>query len=220
MKITTKRPAKKVKAKGTKKREVLLNLGCGVHLFSGFINVDKHLTEEGLRSKEGMYENTIYPKGAKFVQGDILDLPFKDNYADYIECLEVLEHLPWRDVERAVKEIYRVLKPGGKAVLMVPDMDDMCRGWLAQVTDKVFDHYKFFSLIQQFFGNQIHPGEYHQSGFTPTYIRGMFNACGFDLKKIDVTLYPYGSHPPKFRGAEWNPRNVFVIGMDHIEATK
>ena len=203
-----------------KRKEILLNLGCGVDLLPGFINVDKYLDEKGIKSKKGLYANAKIGKGAKFVKADITKLPFKDNYADYIECLEALEHLPFRQVEVALREMYRVLKPGGKMVLMVPDMDDMCRGWLEKVTDKVFDHNTFFGLIQQFFGNQIHDGEYHKAGFTQTYLKGVINAVGFSLEKIDITLYPHGTHPPKFRGAAWNPRSVFVIGMDHVEATK
>lgn len=215
---TAKKPTKKKEVK--KRKEVLLNLGCGVSLFPGFINVDKYLDEKGLKSTTGLYANAKFPAGAKFVKGDMTALPFKNNYADYIEALESLEHLPFRDVERACAEIYRVLKPGGKAVLMVPDMDDMCRGWLEKVTDQVFDHNTFFGLVQQFFGNQLHDGEYHKAGFTPTYLKGMLNAVGFPLENIKVTLYPHGTHPPKFRGAQWNPRHFFVIGMDLVELTK
>jgi len=217
----TKKDVKKSPQKASKSRkEILLNLGCGVSLFPGFINVDNFLDEEGLRSGTGLYANATFPKGAKFVKGDMCALPFKDNYADYIECLEALEHLPFRDVERAVLEMYRVLKPGGKLVVMVPDLDDMCKTWLEKVVDKVFDHNVYFGLAQQFYGNQLHDGEYHTAAFNPTYLRGLFNACGFSPEKIEVTAFAHGDHPPKFRGATWNPRHIFIIGMDLVEATK
>jgi SAM-dependent methyltransferase len=52
------------------------------------------------------------------VQADIQNLPFADNSFDYIICIHVLEHIP--DDRKAMREIYRVLKPNGKAIVMVP----------------------------------------------------------------------------------------------------
>jgi len=48
----------------------------------------------------------------------VTDIRFPDNYFDYVICNHVLEHVP--DDRSAMREIRRVLKPGGMAVLMVP----------------------------------------------------------------------------------------------------
>ncbi len=56
------------------------------------------------------------------VKADICDLPFSDNEFDFILCNHVLEHIP--DDKRAMRELYRVLKPGGRAVFQIPlEMD-------------------------------------------------------------------------------------------------
>lgn len=56
----------------------------------------------------------------KFISGDIANgLPFEDDTFDKIIFSEVLEHLD-KDYE-AIKEIYRVLKPGGIVGLTVPN---------------------------------------------------------------------------------------------------
>lgn len=52
------------------------------------------------------------------VRADICDLPFKDNTYDFILCNHVLEHIP--DDTKAMQEIYRILKPGGTAILQIP----------------------------------------------------------------------------------------------------
>lgn len=52
------------------------------------------------------------------VKADICNLPFKDNAYDIILCNHVLEHIP--DDTKAMQELYRVLKPGGMAILQIP----------------------------------------------------------------------------------------------------
>ena len=52
------------------------------------------------------------------VKADICNLPFEDNMYDVILCNHVLEHIP--DDKKAMQELYRVLKPGGMAILQVP----------------------------------------------------------------------------------------------------
>lgn len=51
-------------------------------------------------------------------KADITAMPFKDGDFDIVICSHVLEHIP--DDRKAMREILRVLKPGGVAMLMVP----------------------------------------------------------------------------------------------------
>ncbi|WP_052496136.1 class I SAM-dependent methyltransferase [Pedobacter lusitanus] len=57
-----------------------------------------------------------YPEYVKHI--DILDLSFPENHFDLIICNHVLEHIP--DDNLAIKELFRVLKPEGEAILQVP----------------------------------------------------------------------------------------------------
>lgn len=52
------------------------------------------------------------------VKADICDLPFKENEFDFILCNHVLEHIP--NDTKAMQELYRILKPGGTAILQIP----------------------------------------------------------------------------------------------------
>lgn len=49
---------------------------------------------------------------------DITDIPYPDDSFDAILCSHVLEHIP--DDRKAMKELLRVLKPNGWAILQVP----------------------------------------------------------------------------------------------------
>ena len=52
------------------------------------------------------------------IVGDIHDLPFEDNSVDAIVCIAVLEHV--EEPQKAVREMYRVLKPGGYCYIYAP----------------------------------------------------------------------------------------------------
>jgi SAM-dependent methyltransferase len=52
------------------------------------------------------------------VRSDICDLIFKDDVFDCVVCSHVLEHVP--DDRRAMRELGRVLRPGGFALILVP----------------------------------------------------------------------------------------------------
>ncbi|MCL2074846.1 MAG: glycosyltransferase [Betaproteobacteria bacterium] len=49
---------------------------------------------------------------------DLQSLPFADNSFDFFICSHVLEHVP--DDRRAIRELYRVTRPGGLGILMTP----------------------------------------------------------------------------------------------------
>jgi len=59
-----------------------------------------------------------YAQWAGVVNGDALDLPFDDGAFDRVIVSEVLEHI-WDD-ERALVEIARVVRPGGRVAVTVP----------------------------------------------------------------------------------------------------
>jgi predicted SAM-dependent methyltransferase len=61
------------------------------------------------------YEDT-YP--SKTIDVDITRMAFEDSSFDVIYCSHVLEHIP--NDRKAMAELYRVLKPGGWAMLQVP----------------------------------------------------------------------------------------------------
>src|ERR1017187_4875679 len=87
---------------------VNLNIGSGVHPAPGWVNIDRNLLDDWQVD----------------VIADALDLPFGDDVADRAYFGHVLEHLSYNgDALVALREAYRVLKPGGELGVVGPAMD-------------------------------------------------------------------------------------------------
>ena len=50
-----------------------------------------------------------------------LKMPFKDNSFERVYCSHVLEHFKYYDLKKLLKDVYRVLEPGGEFLIAVPN---------------------------------------------------------------------------------------------------
>ncbi len=92
---------------------LVLDVGCADKTLKSFIS--KNCEYIGL----DYYKTSTSLYGSKpEIYGDAQTLPFKDNIAETITLLEVLEHLP--DPNNAISEAYRVLKKDGLLIVTVP----------------------------------------------------------------------------------------------------
>jgi SAM-dependent methyltransferase len=75
---------------------------------------------EALATLEAMRDAGEAPRAARYaaVRADALALPVPDASFDHVIASEVLEHIP--DDQQAMREIARVLRPGGTAAVTVP----------------------------------------------------------------------------------------------------
>jgi len=112
---------------GIKRGMKVLDAGCGAgrHLCEAFreegvevVGIDLNL--EDLRKAHGLLHLMAEEKGGSWllIRGDLTKLPFRDGAFDAVICSEVLEHIP--ENREAIKELVRVLKPGGTLGVSVP----------------------------------------------------------------------------------------------------
>jgi len=94
----------------------ILEAGCGAGRYVIYLSKKKY-DIQGLEINGEIIKvlKKKYPK-LRFVQGDILSLPYESNYFGGILCFGVVEHFI-KGPREALKEIYRVLKPGGYAII-------------------------------------------------------------------------------------------------------
>ncbi len=90
----------------------VLEVGAGTGLIMAGLNgAPRRLV--GIDISAGMLRKAV-ERGFEVVQGSATELPFEDESFDVVYSFKVLAHIP--DIERAVAEMARVLRPGGHLI--------------------------------------------------------------------------------------------------------
>jgi 2-polyprenyl-3-methyl-5-hydroxy-6-metoxy-1,4-benzoquinol methylase len=100
----------------------LLDAGCGTGRFSA-VAAGRGARVTSLDVGERLLAKVAEKCDSERVVGSVERLPFGDGSFDVVLCSEVVEHL--RSPRDGVRELARVLAPGGRLVLTTPN-----RGWL------------------------------------------------------------------------------------------
>ncbi|MBR3157111.1 class I SAM-dependent methyltransferase [Candidatus Saccharibacteria bacterium] len=118
----------------------------------------------------------VYGDKVETRAGDIYELPFRDNELDGLMMVRVTHHL--KKMDKAMAELYRVLKPGGVAVIEVANkrtLPKMARYVLRKSDVNPFDkkvaNYKDISA----------DGFYN---YHPKYVEEIFDKTGFKCEKV------------------------------------
>ena len=158
--------------------QLLLDMGAGAgrHAFESFrrgarviaLDYDAAELKDVAALFAAMHATGETPDGAAAAAetGDGTGLPFPDETFDRIVCSEVLEHIP--DLETAISELHRVLKPGGTMAVTVPT-------W--------FPEKVCWALSEEYHAPYVPGG--HIRIFTESALRSALRAGGFT---------PTGSH--------------------------
>jgi len=121
------------------------------------------------------------------VKADICNLPFEKDSYDFILCNHVLEHIP--DDETAMKELYRVLKPGGKAILQIPLENDRD---ITFEDDSITDKEERARIFGQYDHVRVYGMDYFQR----------LESIGFQVNAVDYTTQLSIDEVDKYRLAK------------------
>lgn len=156
-------------------RGKILDFGCGDGFFTELV-FGKGKIKVGLdlynnkRVQEAI-EKKIY-KTIKFYDGDTI--PYSDNYFDTVVSNCVLEHIP--NVASSLREIYRVLKPGGYFVTSV-----MADQW----EDNLFGT----KIFGKSYAEYMRKAQVHHNLFSNKRWQTHLKRVGFSIQSVDGYLY-------------------------------
>jgi predicted SAM-dependent methyltransferase len=142
---------------------IKLHLGCGSNSLEGYLNID-------IEDWSGICDMITSCTNLSM---------FSDNSVERIFNHALLEHVPPWDTHKALREWYRVLKPGGTIQIEVPDIERIFEDWLLkgvlgenEAIDNIFGGNKK--------PNKAYKAQHHLTGFTFKRLTGMMGQVGFE----------------------------------------
>ena len=131
-----------------------LNCACGNRPLKGYVNIDIDSPHADLIA-------------------DVTKLPFKECVFEEVYSRAVLEHISWRKTFDVLYEWRRVLKFGGKLIVIVPDWD-----WLKKQNKTAYE------IAPWLLGAQRNEYDYHKAIFDKKTIIMFFKQIGMNKIKV------------------------------------
>lgn len=139
-------------------------------------------------------------------------LPIADQDFDGVFTQYCIEHLSWRKVFNFVKEIYRILRPGGKVIIITANTEyqiqwikDHPEGWDGK------NAFESFSCI--LFGDQDYPENTHRNYLSFALMEVMLKEVGFE----NIYIQEYGTARTDMIVSAVKPNQVNGITPEVLE---
>jgi predicted SAM-dependent methyltransferase len=163
---------------------VKLNIACGKQTWNGYFCVDAVAHPKATRPPDLLHAFTFDKDGAL-----LNPLPLPDNCADELCNFHFIEHVYAWEAPAIVSEFRRLLKPGGRLVMELPDINKAANNLLHGGKDQL--------CMWPLYGDPGTKDPYmcHRWGYTPKTIKQLLEQGGF----IKVHILP-----PKTHGARGN----------------
>ena len=172
----------------------ILDVGCGTGFFTRLmVEGDEKVTAVGVDLEEPFIDYakkiaTVRQLPIDFITGDAFNLPFEADSFDIVTSHTFFTNIP--DPERAMAEMKRVVRPGGKIVSVTPmsyassaivtgDWPEECT-WIKEFQTLYYQFYHIYNELDPFFS--------HICGVKPEEVPKFFSKQG--LKNI--CIYPLG----------------------------
>ena len=151
---------------------------------------------------------------------DIRKLPYSDGSVDAVYSSHTLEHVYIDEARQVLREVSRVLKPGGLVRLALPDAEQLARAFIARVDD--LDADAGWDFNDALLAHPRSPpsglhrllsragGHTHRWQPTPAMVTRMLEEAGFS----DVRRYEYQKGTfPDLSGIETKPDSFFLEAL-------
>lgn len=167
----------------------LLDLGCATGVFLTNMRRFPGWEVYGVEPSEYAVQVARETHGLNVFCGSLEEAAFQENQFDVVTLWDVLEHLP--DPDASLRELHRILKPGGILVLRVPNIES----WDARI-------------FGQYWAGLEPPRHYYI--FSPRTLGQLLAKNGFEVKHMGCEI---GSYPTFvlsltfwMTGRAWSPQ--------------
>jgi ubiquinone/menaquinone biosynthesis C-methylase UbiE len=178
----------------------VIEAGCGLGRYVFYLK-KLGVDIEGIDFSEKAIEKlnatkTDIDPSVKFVQGDVTALPYEDNSLSGYISLGVVEHFI-EGPQKAIAEAYRVLRPGGIAIITTPNKSFYVRYLKSKSKVK--------KLIKKIIGRKIVNPPFFQYEYTPNQLKYFCEKQGFYVSRAEGCdlLYPF-NEIGRFKGENLN----------------
>lgn len=169
------------------------------------------LTDESIRRLKERFELFEKPY-IEVRKANAQQIPYNDNYFDSVYSHGVIHHSP--EIEKIVSEIHRVLKPGGKAVIMLYHKNSfnyyVSIGILRRMGLMLLFMFPFLSnLVSKLTGESKERIEKHKKNFKER---------GFGYLKMSAFIHRSTDGPDNIYSSVWNKKTskkLFHLFKDH-----
>lgn len=123
-----------------------LEVGCGPGYFMEHLLCAKiacsgaDVSESAIRLVKQKFAGHPFFKGAFLMQGGV-SLPVPEESFDTVFLIETIEHVLPSEVKAVFSQIRRVIRPGGRCVITVPNQEDMAAGMITCLECGCVFHY-------------------------------------------------------------------------------
>lgn len=104
-------------------------------------------------------------------------LPLASNEYDMVYSAFCVEHVSWRRISQVISEIYRILKPKGKAIIITANLLEQAKVLVNKAAWDLND-------LCMIFGDLDYPENSHKSSMSPELAARLFKEAGFQIVNI------------------------------------
>ena len=171
-------------AESVRNSGIACDLGCGPGHLARYLH-GRGIQVYGMDLSTGMLERArrLNP-GIEFNQGDMRTLPVGDNTWAGIAAFYAIVHLPLPDLDRSLREMMRVLAPGGRLLLSFHIGED---------TAQIEDLWESGAALEFHF-------------FRVSTVRGSIERAGFEIEEI-IERDPYAPE------VEYQSRRAYIFAQ-------
>ena len=174
--------------------ERILDIGCGVGTFAYHCAIagaearGLDYSENSINMAKQISHGRYKLKNVDFIQGDAMNLSFKDEEFDKIVCADFIEHINEKEKDVLLGQIRRVLKADGLAVIFTPNC----------IRERIGEYY--WQMRHVLLKDEIPKSDYHFGLTDRKAFEPLLKKHGFEFRAqyYDITR-PYFARIPLLR---------------------